>query len=117
MHMKDRLKQIRIDNKMSQEQFGKEVDLTKGTVSKFESGKASPSREKIEKIIKRFQVPANYIYGSIEKDCPIQNDKLEKFQEIMEWLAPLPKEKEEMALEQMLAIAQALNKHHNKVEK
>ncbi|MEW4154470.1 helix-turn-helix transcriptional regulator, partial [Bacillus thuringiensis] len=37
MHMKDRLKQIRIDNKMSQEQFGKEVDLTKGTVSKFES--------------------------------------------------------------------------------
>ncbi|MEW4154301.1 XRE family transcriptional regulator, partial [Bacillus thuringiensis] len=37
--------------------------------------------------------------------------------EIMEWLAPLPKEKEEMALEQMLAIAQALHKHHNKVEK
>ena len=51
------------------------------------------------------------------KRFPIQNDKLEKFQEIMEWLAPLPKEKEEMALEQMLAIAQALNKHHNKVEK
>ena len=48
MHMKDRLKQIRIDNKMSQEQFGKEVDLTKGTVSKFESGKAFPSRETIE---------------------------------------------------------------------
>ena len=67
MHMKDRLKQIRIDNKMSQEQFGK-VDLTKGTVSKFESGKAFPSRETIEKIIKRFQVPADYIYGSIEKD-------------------------------------------------
>ncbi|PHG62522.1 helix-turn-helix domain-containing protein [Bacillus toyonensis] len=117
MHMKDRLKQIRIDNKMSQEQFGREVDLTKGTVSKFESGKAFPSRETIEKIIKRFQVPADYIYGSIEKDFPIQNDKLEKFQEIMEWLAPLPKEKEEMALEQMLAIAQALHKHHNKVEK
>ena len=27
------------------------------------------------------------------KRFPIQNDKLEKFQEIMEWLAPLPKER------------------------
>ncbi len=49
MDMKDRIKQIRLEHKMNQEQFGKEVDLTKGTVSKFENGKAFPSRETIEK--------------------------------------------------------------------
>ncbi|PGM87694.1 helix-turn-helix transcriptional regulator [Bacillus cereus] len=117
MQMKDRLKQIRLDNKMNQEQFGKEVDLTKGTVSKFENGKAFPSRETIEKIVKRFNVPVDYIYGEATKITNLSADKYEQFKEIMEWLAPLPKEKEEMALEQMLAIAQALNKHHNKIEK
>ncbi|ACK60757.1 TPA: helix-turn-helix transcriptional regulator [Bacillus cereus] len=116
MEMKDRIKQIRIDNKMNQEQFGKEVDLTKGTVSKFENGKAFPSRETIEKIAKRFNVPVNYLYGE-NKDDDSSDDKYKKFKEIMEWLEPLPKDKEDMALEQMLAIAQALSKHHNKTEK
>ncbi|MGE7847573.1 helix-turn-helix transcriptional regulator [Bacillus cereus] len=116
MEMKDRIKQIRIDNKMNQEQFGKEVDLTKGTVSKFENGKAFPSRETIEKIAKRFNVSVNYLYGE-NKDDDSSDDKYKKFKEIMEWLEPLPKDKEDMALEQMLAIAQALSKHHNKTEK
>ncbi|MBO1624572.1 helix-turn-helix domain-containing protein [Bacillus arachidis] len=116
MEMKDRIKQIRIDHKMNQEQFGKEVDLTKGTVSKFENGKAFPGRETIEKIAKRFNVTVDYLYGeSEEKDLSANTYK--KFKEIMEWLEPLPKDKEDMALDQMLAIAQTLNKHHKKNEK
>jgi transcriptional regulator with XRE-family HTH domain len=67
MEMKDRIKQIRIENKMSQEQFGKEVDLTKGTVSKFENGKAFPGRETIEKIAKRFNVSVDYLLGRTEQ--------------------------------------------------
>ncbi|MGS2750090.1 helix-turn-helix domain-containing protein [Bacillus zanthoxyli] len=116
MEMKDRIKQIRIEHKMNQEQFGKEVDLTKGTVSKFENGKAFPGRETIEKIAKRFNVSVDYLYGESEKK-DINTNKYEKFNEIMEWLETLPKDKEDMALDQMLAIAQALNKHHNKTEK
>ncbi|QWH10318.1 XRE family transcriptional regulator [Bacillus mycoides] len=116
MEMKDRIKQIRIDNKLNQEQFGKEVDLTKGTVSKFENGKAFPGRETIEKIAKRFNVSVDYLYGESEKK-DINAEKYEKFNEIMGWLETLPKDKEDMALDQMLAIAQALNKHHNKTEK
>ncbi|WP_144474069.1 helix-turn-helix transcriptional regulator [Bacillus tropicus] len=116
MEMKDRIKQIRIEHKMSQEQFGKEVDLTKGTVSKFENGKAFPGRETIERIAKRFNVPVNQLYGE-NKDENSNNDKYEKFKEIMEWLDPLPKDAEDMALDQMLAIAKALSKHHNKIEK
>ncbi|PFZ02957.1 transcriptional regulator [Bacillus wiedmannii] len=116
MEMKDRIKQIRIENKMSQEQFGKEVDLTKGTVSKFENGKAFPGRETIEKIAKRFNVNVDYLYGESKKEN-INDDKYEKFKEIMAWLDPLPKDKEDMALDQMLAIAKALSKHHNKIEK
>lgn len=116
MEMKDRIKQIRIEHKMSQEQFGKEVDLTKGTVSKFENGKAFPGRETIEKISKRFNVTVDYLYGESEKES-INDDKYEKFKEIMAWLDPLPKDTEDMALDQMLAIAKALSKHHNKIEK
>ncbi|HDR8435042.1 XRE family transcriptional regulator [Bacillus anthracis] len=116
MDMKDRIKQIRLEHKMNQEQFGKEVDLTKGTVSKFENGKAFPSRETIEKIAKRFSVPVNYLYGE-NNEANQDDNKYEKFKEIMAWLEPLPKDKEDMALDQMLAIAQALNKHHKKMEK
>ncbi|MED3683865.1 helix-turn-helix transcriptional regulator [Bacillus thuringiensis] len=116
MDMKDRIKQIRLEHKMNQEQFGKEVDLTKGTVSKFENGKAFPSRETIEKIAKRFAVPVNYLYGE-NNEASQDDNKYEKFKEIMAWLEPLPKDKEDMALDQMLAIAQALNKHHKKMEK
>ncbi|PFI53888.1 transcriptional regulator [Bacillus cereus] len=117
MEMKDRIKQIRIENKMSQEKFGKEVDLTKGTVSKFENGKAFPGRETIEKIADRFNVPIEYLYGNDQVENTTNDAKLEKFKEIMEWLDPLPKDKEDMALDQMLAIAKALSKHHNKIEK
>lgn len=35
----------------------------------------------------------------------------------MEWLEPLPKNEKDIALEQMLSIAQALNKNHMKHEK
>lgn len=35
----------------------------------------------------------------------------------MEWLEPLPKDEKDIALEQMLSIAQALNKTHTKPEK
>lgn len=56
MEIKDRLKQIRIDSKLSQEQFGKEVGLTKGTVSKFENGKAFPGRETLEKVSKNLML-------------------------------------------------------------
>ncbi|MCQ6527889.1 helix-turn-helix domain-containing protein [Bacillus mycoides] len=116
MEMKDRIKQIRIDNKMSQETFGKEIDLTKGTVSKIENGKAFPGRETIERISKRFNVTTDYIYGeSEEKD--LTADKYNKFKEIMEWLDKLPEDKEDIALQQMLAIAQTLGEHHKKSQK
>lgn len=117
MELKDRLKQVRLDSKLSQEKFGKEVDLTKGTVSKYENGKAFPGRETLEKISDRFNVPIEYLYGNNQADNTTNDAKLEKFKEIMEWLAPLSKEQEDMALEQMLAIAQTLNKHHKKKRK
>lgn len=116
VEIKDRLKQIRIDSKLSQEQFGKEVGLTKGTVSKFENGKAFPGRETLEKVSKKFNVTIDYLYGE-SKEIDLNAHKYKKFKEIIEWLEPLPKDEKDIALEQMLSIAQALNKNHTKPEK
>ncbi|MCU5668870.1 helix-turn-helix domain-containing protein [Bacillus cereus] len=113
MEMKDRIKKIRINNNMSQEQFGKEINLTKGTISKIENGKAFPGRETIEKISRRFIVTIDYIYGESEEE-DLDVNRYKKFKKIKEWLDMLPTEKREIALEQMVAITQVLHEQHKK---
>lgn len=54
--MKNRIKKIRLENKLSMEKFGERIGITKSSVSLIESGKNSPSDQTIMLICKEFKV-------------------------------------------------------------
>lgn len=56
-----RIKEIRIENKMSQAQFGQALFVSQDTVSLWENGKSLPSTEYVILIAKKFNVSADYI--------------------------------------------------------
>lgn len=71
--MKDRIKKIRTDNKLSMEKFGERIGITKSSVSLLESGKNKPSEQTIILICKEFGISEDWLRynkGDMEiKDC------------------------------------------------
>lgn len=56
-----RIKEIRIENKLSQVKFGEILFVSQDTVSLWEQGKSLPSTEYIIAIAKTFNISADYI--------------------------------------------------------
>lgn len=57
----DRIKLIREANKLTQVEFGKILNVTKQTVSNWESNNIQPSIEIVKKIALKFGVSSDYI--------------------------------------------------------
>ncbi len=56
-----RIKDIRLENKLSQQQFGEKLAVSQDTVSLWECGKSLPSAEFLIAISKNFNVSVDYI--------------------------------------------------------
>jgi len=59
----ERLREIRIENKLSQTQFGEILNLSQDTVSLWEKGKSLPTAEYLIMISQKFGVSVDYILG------------------------------------------------------
>lgn len=59
----ERIKEIRIENKLSQTKFGDILYVSQDTVSLWENGKSLPNAEQIIEICRRFNVSADYLLG------------------------------------------------------
>lgn len=64
----ERIKEIRLDNKLSQEAFGKKLGLSQDTISFWETGKGLPSVLDVIHIIEIFskdndRITADYLLG------------------------------------------------------
>ena len=60
---KEVIKKIRIDNNLSQDDFGKLFSIRKSTISNWELGKATPTYETLVKIANYFNVSTDYLLG------------------------------------------------------
>ena len=60
---KDAIKRVRIDNNLSQDEFGKLFSIRKSTISNWELGKATPTYETLVKIANHFNVTTDYLLG------------------------------------------------------
>lgn len=58
-----RIKEIRLENKMTQEKFGKTLAVSQDTISLWEKGESPPSIYHVVKICKIYNVSADYILG------------------------------------------------------
>ena len=58
-----RIKEIRLENQLSQAQFGKQLAVSQDTVSLWEKGKATPTTEYVIAICKIFHISADFLLG------------------------------------------------------
>ncbi|MBI0392545.1 helix-turn-helix transcriptional regulator [Thermoactinomyces sp. CICC 24226] len=63
----DRLKKLRQDRKLTQDEFGHHMNVTKSTVSRWEAGTIKPPYNKIVEIADFFGVSVEYLLGESEK--------------------------------------------------
>ena len=78
----NKIKEIRLENGMSQEEFAKELGYTsKSTVNKIEKGVNDMSYDKLELLIQKFDLEVNELFDNLTKDMDskvISEDRIER---------------------------------------
>ena len=78
----DKIKKVRLEHGMSQEEFAKELGYTsKSTVNKIEKGVNDMSQDKLELLIKKFDLEVNDLFDKLAKDIGtkvISEDRTER---------------------------------------
>ena len=62
----ERIKELRLENKLSQAKLGSLLLVSQDTVSLWEKGKSLPTAEYIIAICKLFEISADYILGLVD---------------------------------------------------
>ena len=70
MKLSEKLIKLRKEKGLSQEEFGNEINVSRQAVSKWENDETKPDIEKIQEIVKKFNI--NYEY--------LLNDEIEKME-------------------------------------
>jgi transcriptional regulator with XRE-family HTH domain len=70
----NRVKELRKQKHITQEELGKVLDIQKAAISKYENGRAEPSTEVLKKMSAYFGVSIDYLLGnSTSKEIPDSN--------------------------------------------
>lgn len=70
----NRVKELRKQKHITQEELGKVLDIQKAAISKYENGRAEPSTEVLKKMSAYFGVSIDYLLGnSTSKEIPESN--------------------------------------------
>lgn len=59
----EKLKELRLENNLSQAELGKELGFTQTAIAKWEAGKRSPNIEGLISISKFFRCSIDYLVG------------------------------------------------------
>ena len=84
MNFSEKLFTLRKANNLTQEQLAEKLDISRQSISKWESGQAIPEIEKIIALSTIFDVTTDYLLKSSEiDDLSIKTKMLEKQQQII----------------------------------
>lgn len=84
MIFSEKLLTLRKANDLTQEQLAEKLDVSRQSISKWESGQATPELEKIVAMSAIFDVTTDYLLKSSEiDDLSVKTDMLEKQQQMM----------------------------------
>ena len=68
MEIKDILKQIRKERKLTQEQTANALNISRAAYAKYETGTNVPTTESILKLAELYNVSTDYLLGRYSKD-------------------------------------------------
>ena len=84
MNFSEKLLTLRKAKDLTQEQLAEKLDVSRQSISKWESGQATPDLEKIVEISAIFDVTTDYLLKSSEiDDLSVKTEMLEKQQQMM----------------------------------
>lgn len=63
MNFPERLKKLRKEHGLTQEELGKSIGASKGTIYQYESGQRKPNFEYMKKLEEFFKVSSSYLRG------------------------------------------------------
>lgn len=116
----ERLKQLRKDKNLTQTELGNKINVTKVSISGYESGNRSPDTDTLQRLADYFEVSTDYLLGrtDIPALTPQEKDEQE-FQafindpELGVWYKELPKSDEE-ELRKLRTIWEMIKAEKNK---
>ncbi|OAO83561.1 transcriptional repressor of PBSX s [Anoxybacillus flavithermus] len=73
----DRLKRLRLEKKLTQEELGKKINVTKVSISGYENGNRTPDTETLQKLADFFNVTTDYLLGRTDDPNPPRSDNEE----------------------------------------
>ncbi|MES1053718.1 helix-turn-helix transcriptional regulator [Bacillus thuringiensis] len=111
-----RIKKLRKQRKWTQQTLGERVGASSRVIGYYESEERFPSHDTISKLADVFEVTTDFLLGRSDKP-ELDVKAYTKFNEIMERLDKLPEDKQEIVLQQMLAITKTLEEYHNNDKK
>lgn len=100
----EKIKELRKNSKITQEQLGNAIGVSKMAISYFEKGKKAPGRETLEKIADHFNVTTDYLLGRSEDpelNEEENNTVTEEGKNIMALIESLPEDERKKAWEQL----------------
>lgn len=84
MNFSEKLLTLRKANELTQEQLAEKLDVSRQSISKWESGQATPELDKIVALSAIFNVITDYLLKSSEiDDLSVKTEMLEKQQQLM----------------------------------
>lgn len=79
----ERMKQLRIENNLTQEELAKKLSLSKSNISKYESNDVEPNIDTLNKLATLFNVSLDYLLGKSNSRNPIEEEALkEKYPDV-----------------------------------
>lgn len=97
MNFANRLKQLRKENNLTQEELAQKISKTRSTIAGYETERKEPDYETLVLLAKYFNVSLDYLMGVSDVRNPYINDK--DLDEVDKFLLELKKEAEKEGLE------------------
>jgi len=73
-----RLKRLRNEKKLTQSELGKIINVSKVSISGYESGDRTPDTDNLRRLADYFEVTSDYLLGREDKRIESMNAELEK---------------------------------------
>lgn len=67
-----KIKELRLDNNLSQEELGNKLNLSKQAISNYEAGRRDPGQDNLFSLAEIFRVSIDYFFPSTGPTTPLQ---------------------------------------------
>lgn len=78
MNIGEKLYELRKEKHLSQEEVAEKLDVTRQTISKWETNQSTPDFDKIKPLCELYEITADELLTGIKKETPTETDTKEK---------------------------------------